>query len=113
VLFDPVGSPHWWGGVLLGFGALSAVVGILSALMEDDLKRLLACSTIENVGVIVIDLGLALVFKAEDAAPLAALALSAALFHALNHSLFKSLLFYGAGAVQVAVGERNLGASER
>ena len=74
-------------------------MGVLYALMEHDLKRVLAYSTVENIGIIFIGLGLALAFEANGMAGAAALALTAALFHVLNHSLFKSLLFFGAGAV--------------
>lgn len=109
VLFDLLGEPvWWWGGVLMAAGAVTAVMGVLYALMQDDVKRLLACSTIENIGVIVIALGLALVFKASHTPVIAALALSAALLHVVNHSLFKSLLFYVAGAVLTATGSRDL-----
>ncbi|CAO3432693.1 hydrogenase 4 subunit B [Azospirillum doebereinerae] len=109
VLFDLLGEPvWWWGGALMAAGAATAVMGVLYALMQDDVKRLLACSTIENIGVIVIALGLALVFKASHTPVIAALALSAALLHVVNHSLFKSLLFYVAGAVLTATGSRDL-----
>ena len=109
VVFDLLGEPAWWSGVAVLFlGGLTAVLGILYALMEKDLKRLLAYSTIENIGVIFISLGLALAFKANAMPLAAALALTAALFHVLNHSLFKSLLFFGAGAVLTATGERNM-----
>ena len=81
---------------------------MLYALMQHDLKRLLAYSTVENVGIIFIGLGLALAFRASDMGLPAALALTAALFHVLNHSMFKSLLFFGAGAVLTATGERNM-----
>ncbi|TRC72673.1 hydrogenase 4 subunit B [Mesorhizobium sp. WSM4307] len=109
VIFDLLGEPAWWSGVVVLFlGGLTAVLGILYALMEKDLKRLLAYSTIENVGVIFVSLGLALAFKANAMPSAAALALTAALFHVLNHSFFKSLLFFGAGAVLTATGEREM-----
>ncbi|AZO01289.1 hydrogenase 4 subunit B [Mesorhizobium sp. M9A.F.Ca.ET.002.03.1.2] len=109
VIFDLLGQPAWWSGVVVLFlGGLTAVLGILYALMEKDLKRLLAYSTIENIGVIFVSLGLALAFKANAMPSAAALALTAALFHVLNHSLFKSLLFFGAGAVLTVTGERNM-----
>ena len=109
VVFDLLGSPDWWwSGVILSVGSISAVLGVLSALMQRDLKRLLAFSTIENVGIIFIGLGLALAFKANGMAATAALALTAALLHVFNHSLFKSLLFFGAGAVLSATGERDI-----
>ncbi|MER8403930.1 hydrogenase 4 subunit B [Mesorhizobium sp. M0185] len=109
VIFDLLDEPAWWSGVAVLFlGGLTAVLGILYALMEKDLKRLLAYSTIENIGVIFVSLGLALAFKANAMPSAAALALTAALFHVLNHSFFKSLLFFGAGAVLTATGERDM-----
>jgi hydrogenase-4 component B len=109
VMFDLLGEPTWWSSiVVLFFGGLSAVLGILHALMEKDLKRLLAYSTIENIGVVFVGIGLALAFQANGMGWAAALALTAALFHVLNHSLFKSLLFFGAGAVLTASGERDM-----
>ncbi len=109
VIFDLAGPPAWWSGVVVLFlGGLTAVLGILYALMEKDIKRLLAYSTIENIGVIFVSLGLALAFQANAMGLAAALALTAALFHVLNHSFFKSLLFFGAGAVLTATGERNM-----
>ncbi|BCH35265.1 hydrogenase 4 subunit B [Mesorhizobium sp. L-8-10] len=109
VVFDLVGPLPWWSGMLiLAFGGASAVLGVLQAIMQDDLKRLLAYSTIENIGIIFVGLGLALAFRSNGMAMAAALALTAALFHVLNHSFFKSLLFFGAGAVLTASGERRL-----
>jgi hydrogenase-4 component B len=98
----------WWGGVVLALGAISAVLGVLYALAEHDLKRLLAFHSVENIGIILIGLGVALIGHAEGAAPLVVLGLAAALFHTLNHAVFKSLLFLGAGAVQSAAGTRDL-----
>ncbi len=83
-------------------------MGVLYALMQHDLKRLLAYHTVENIGIIFIGLGLALAFKAHGMDFAAALALTAALLHVFNHSLFKSLLFFGAGAVLTATGERDM-----
>ena len=83
-------------------------MGVLYALMQHDLKRLLAYHTVENIGIIFIGLGLALAFKAYGMALAAALALTAGLLHVFNHSLFKSLLFFGAGAVLTATGERDM-----
>ncbi len=93
---------------VLLLGGVSAVLGVLYALMQHDLKRLLAYHTVENIGIIFIGLGLALAFRANDMGTAAALALTAALFHVFNHSLFKSLLFLGAGAVLHATGERDM-----
>lgn len=107
--FDMVGSPQpWWGYLVLGTGIATAVLGILYALAENTLKRLLAYSTIENVGLIYIALGVALVFRAHSMPTLAALALIAALFHALNHALFKGLLFLGAGAIYKSTNTLNM-----
>jgi formate hydrogenlyase subunit 3/multisubunit Na+/H+ antiporter MnhD subunit len=109
IVFDLVGPPAWWWGLpLLALGAATAVLGVLQASLQTDLKRVLAFSTIENIGVIFIGLGLALAFKAAGMAIPAALSITAALFHVFNHSLFKSLLFFGAGAVQHATGERDV-----
>jgi formate hydrogenlyase subunit 3/multisubunit Na+/H+ antiporter MnhD subunit len=92
-------APPMWGIILVAVGTVSAVGGVLFALAERDLKRLLAYSSVENVGIIAIGLGVALLTQAEGLPRLAALALSAALFHALNHGLFKGLLFLGAGVI--------------
>src|SRR5215469_12303916 len=109
IVFDLAGDLPWWSGALvLAVGSLSAVLGVLQALMQDDTKRLLAYSTIENIGIIFVGLGLTLAFRADGMSAAAALAMTAALLHVLNHSLFKSLLFFGAGAVLTATGERNL-----
>jgi hydrogenase-4 component B len=103
-------GPEWWGLVILAIGVASAVLGILYALMEHDLKRLLAFSSIENVGVILIGVGVAMLASSGGATTLAAVALTAALFHTLNHALFKSALFLAAGSIQSAVGSRDLNA---
>jgi formate hydrogenlyase subunit 3/multisubunit Na+/H+ antiporter MnhD subunit len=109
IVFDLLGPPEWWWGVIvLGLGGITAVMGVLYALMQHDLKRLLAYHTVENIGIIFIGLGLALAFKANGLAAAAALALTAALFHIFNHSIFKSLLFFGSGAVLTATGERDM-----
>jgi len=109
IVFDLLGPPEWWWCIgVLFLGGATAVLGVLHALMERDLKRLLAYSTVENIGIIHIGLGLALAFQASDLKWVAALALTAALFHVLNHALFKSLLFFGAGAVLAASGERDM-----
>ena len=111
IVFDLCGMPAWWWGlVVLGAGAATALLGVLQALMEDDLKRVLAYSTIENIGIVFIALGLAMAFRADGFADVAALALTAALFHALNHSMIKSGLFFGAGAVLTRTGARTMSA---
>jgi hydrogenase-4 component B len=109
IVFDLLGPPEWWWSVVvLVLGGATAVLGVLYALMQHDLKRLLAYHTVENIGIIFIGLGLALAFLANAMSLAAALALTAALFHVLNHSLFKSLLFFGSGAVLTATGERDM-----
>ncbi len=109
IAFDLAGTPqYWWSIPVLTLGGISAVMGLLYAMLEDDLKRLLAYSTVENVGVIFIGLGLSLAFKVNGMGEAAALAMTAALFHVLNHSIFKSLLFFGAGSVLDATGERRI-----
>ena len=109
IVFDLLGVPTWWAGALVALlGGLSAVMGVLHALMEHDLKRLLAYHTVENIGIIFIGLGLALAFEANGMRAAAALALTAALLHVFNHSVFKSLLFFGSGAVLTATGERDM-----
>lgn len=109
IVFDLLGTPAWWWSIIvLALGGITAVLGVLYALMQRDLKRLLAYSTVENVGIIFIGLGLALAFRANDLRWAAALALTAALLHVLNHMLFKSLLFFGAGAVLTSTGLRDI-----
>jgi formate hydrogenlyase subunit 3/multisubunit Na+/H+ antiporter MnhD subunit len=109
VIFDLLGQPTWPASVVVLFlGSITAVMGILYAMMETDFKRLLAYSTIENVGIIFVSLGLAIAFQANGMKLAAALAFTAALLHVLNHSFFKSLLFFGAGAVLTATGERDM-----
>ncbi|MGA7972622.1 MAG: hydrogenase 4 subunit B, partial [Pseudolabrys sp.] len=109
IVFDLLGAPDWWWSLLvLAVGGATAAMGVLYALMQNDIKRVLAYSTIENIGIIFAALGLALAFKAEGMMVPAALALTAALLHVFNHSLFKSLLFFGAGAVLHATGERDM-----
>jgi formate hydrogenlyase subunit 3/multisubunit Na+/H+ antiporter MnhD subunit len=109
IVLDLLGPPAWWwGAVVLIFGGITAVLGVLYALMQHDLKRLLAYHTVENIGIIFIGLGLALAFQANGMRWAAALALTAALLHVFNHSVFKSLLFFGSGAVLTATGERDM-----
>jgi hydrogenase-4 component B len=109
IVFDLLGPPAWWWSlVVLLLGGITAVMGVLYALMQHDLKRLLAYHTVENIGIIFIGLGLALAFQAHGMPAAAALALTAGLFHVFNHSVFKSLLFFGAGAVLTSTGERDM-----
>ena len=111
VIWDLVGLDHqawWWGGLLLAAGSTSAIGGIMLALQQHDLKRLLAYSSVENIGIIAIGLGLAMIFAHYDYPALAALGLVAALYHILNHALFKGLLFMGAGAVLHATHTRDM-----
>ncbi len=109
IVFDLSGPPAWWWSVpVLVIAGITTLLGVLYALMEHDLKRLLAYHTVENIGIIFIGLGLALAFEASGLVVAAALAFTAAIFHVFNHSLFKSLLFLGAGAVLAATGERDM-----
>jgi len=108
-VFDLIGELQWgWGVAVLAVGCVSAVLGALYALQQNDLKRLLAYSSVENIGIIFIGLGLSLVFLSTGHHLLGVIALVAALYHALNHALFKSLLFLGAGAVLHASHERDM-----
>ena len=110
VTFDLLGAPQWWWGVLVVcVGLFSALYAVVFAAAQTDMKRLLAWSSIENVGIIFTALGLAIVFHGVGMPGLAALALIASLYHALNHAFMKSLLFCGTGAVLHSTGERNLG----
>jgi NADH:ubiquinone oxidoreductase subunit 5 (subunit L)/multisubunit Na+/H+ antiporter MnhA subunit len=109
IVFDLIGDPAWWASILvLALAGVTCVMGVLYALMQHDLKRLLAYHTVENIGIIFIGLGLALAFQAYGLGWAAALAFTAALLHVLNHSLFKNLLFLGSGAVLTATGERDM-----
>ena len=109
IAFELAGPAGWWWSVpVLTVGAATALLGVIYALMQHDLKRLLAYHTVENIGIIYIGLGLALAFEVFGMPSVAALALTAGLLHVFNHSLFKSLLFFGAGAVLSATGERDM-----
>jgi formate hydrogenlyase subunit 3/multisubunit Na+/H+ antiporter MnhD subunit len=99
----------WWGVVALAVGLVTAFYGVIFAAVQTDMKRLLAYSSIENVGIILAGIGLALTFHGYDMTLLAALALAASLYHCLNHALFKSLLFLATGSVMHATRHRSLG----
>lgn len=110
VSFDLLEYPVWWWGTLaLAVGLVTALFGVMFAAIQSDMKRLLAYSSIENIGLALVGLGLGILFHAYGMGLLAALALTATLYHCVNHALFKSLLFLGTGSVLHATGERNLG----
>lgn len=99
----------WWGGLLLAIGLATAMIGVVFAAVQTDMKRLLAYSSIENMGLVFVGMGLTLIFSGYDMKPMAALALTATLYHVASHACFKSLLFLGTGSVLHATSERNLG----
>ena len=104
-----LGTPHVnWGLACMGLGALSAILGVLYALAQRDLKRLLAYSTIENAGIILLGLGAGMTMLATGRNALAVVAVAASLYHVLNHAVFKGLLFLGAGSVVMATGTRRI-----
>ena len=110
VAFDLLHTPLWWWGMIaLVVGLATALFGAVFAAVQVDMKRLLAYSSIENIGLIVMALGLAIIFAAYRMPALAALALTAMLYHCLNHAVFKSLLFLGTGSVLHATHERSFG----
>jgi len=100
--FNDISSPDnaWWGLLMIAFGAVSSVFGILYAVVENDIKRGLAFSSIENMGLIFMGLGMMVVFASYDLHALSTFALMATMYHVINHAIFKSLLFMGAGSVQ-------------
>ena len=109
VWFDLLGGgPSWWGVLVLAVGGLSALYGVLQASVATDLKRLLGYSTTENVGLMLVGVGAAGLFAAENNRLLASLLMAAAVLHAVNHAAFKALLFLGAGSVLRATGLRDL-----
>ncbi|WP_097462208.1 hydrogenase 4 subunit B [Mangrovitalea sediminis] len=109
VTFDLIGNVQWqWGVAVLLAGAVTALYGVLYALVQSDFKRLLAYSTIENIGIIFLALGLSIIYLGSGHPLLGALAFVASLYHALNHACFKGLLFLGAGAVLHNTHETNL-----
>jgi hydrogenase-4 component B len=102
------GGPAWWGLLTMGFGALSAVLGILYAVMERDLKRFLAYSSIENIGVVLTALGGAMVFDAYGQRAIGGFLLLAGLYHVFNHGVYKTLLFLEAGVIEHTTGTRDM-----
>lgn len=110
VIFDLLQVERWWWGVLLlALGLASALFGVVFAAAQVDMKRLLAYSSIENIGLLCAGIGLAVLFSAYGMKPMAALALTASLYHVASHAFFKTLLFVSTGSVLHATGERNLG----
>ena len=108
--FDFLGAqfPWWWGFVVLVIGAVSALLGVMYALMEHDLKSLLAYHSVENIGIILLGIGVGMIFKTYGLNELAALGLLAGLYHTINHAVFKALLFLGAGSLLYATHTRNM-----
>ncbi len=108
--FDLLGVQlAWWGSLALALGLVTALYGVIFAAVQSDMKRLLAWSSIENIGFILAGFGLTLIFHTDGKDALAALTLTALLYHALNHAFFKGLLFVGTGSVLHATGERRMG----
>jgi hydrogenase-4 component B len=109
VIYDLIGDVRWeWGIVVLIIGAGTTLFGVLYALMQHDLKRLLAYHSVENIGIILLGLGMSMVFIGFGHPAAGALGLIAALYHTLNHAVFKGLLFLGAGSILHSTGLRNL-----
>ena len=102
------GAPAWWGWMVLGIGAASGILGVLWALAQHDLKRLLAYHSVENIGIILMGVGTGVLGVAYHDDAIAVLGFAGALLHTVNHALFKSLLFLGAGAVYRATGTRHM-----
>lgn len=100
--------PPWWGAVLVGIGAVSGVAGVLLALAQHDLKRLLAYHSVENIGIIAVGIGIGLLGQSQGKESIALLGYGGALLHVLNHGLFKGLLFQGAGSVLHGTGTREI-----
>lgn len=110
VSFDLLHTQIWWWGVVtLALGLATALFGVVFSTAQTDMKRLLAYSSIENIGLIFVGIGLTVLFRAYNLSVFAALSLTATLYHVVSHAAFKSLLFIGTGAVLHATGERNLG----
>lgn len=110
VTFDLLDTHQWWWGVVaLALGLITAVFGVMFAAVQGDMKRLLAYSSIENIGLLLVGIGLTVIFHVYGKDALAALSLTATLYHSLNHACFKGLLFIGTGSILHATGERNMG----
>jgi len=110
VVYDLLDAPlWWWGAAALAIGLATAFLGVVFAAVQVDMKRLLAWSSIENIGLVFSGIGLSILFAAFGMKPMAALALTAALYHVAAHAFFKSLLFAGTGSVLHATAERSLG----
>ena len=101
-------GPVWWGTLILVIGIITAVIGVLYAFIEHDIKRLLAYSSVENIGIILLGIGAGMVFMSKQQPIWAGVAFSAALYHVFNHALFKSLSFMGAGAVLQATHTKDI-----
>ncbi|GBE41611.1 hydrogenase-4 component B [bacterium BMS3Bbin09] len=101
-------SPEWWGITVIVIGAVSCIIGMLYALMEYDMKRLLAYCSVENIGVIFLGIGAAMMLKSNGLYTASSIALAAALYHTLNHAVFKGLLFLGTGSVMHATHTKNM-----
>jgi hydrogenase-4 component B len=110
VYFDFLGEefPWWWGFTVLTVGAVSALLGVMYALMEHDLKSLLAYHSVENIGIILLGIGAGMIFQTYGLKEFAALGLLAGLYHTINHAMFKALLFMGAGSLLYATHTRNM-----
>jgi hydrogenase-4 component B len=110
VFFDFLGGefPWWWGFAVLVIGAVSALLGVMYALMEHDLKSLLAFHSVENIGIILLGIGAGMIFQSYGLQEFAALGLLAGLYHTINHAVFKALLFMGAGSLLYATHTRNM-----
>jgi hydrogenase-4 component B len=110
VYFDFLGGqfPWWWGFLVLVVGAVSALLGVMYALMEHDLKSLLAFHSVENIGIILLGIGAGMIFQTYELKEFAAMGLLAGLYHTINHAMFKALLFLGAGSLLYATHTRNM-----
>lgn len=110
ILFEFLGGdfPWWWGFAVLVIGSVSALLGVMYALMEHDLKSLLAYHSVENIGIILLGIGAGMIFHTYGLKELAALGFVAGLYHTINHAMFKALLFFGAGSLLYATHTRNM-----